>query len=676
MECITYCLHQRKMEVLSTEAHASNSPHSHRNIYVYRPLPNGYIRVAELYPGHFDDVIIIKIHHEPFYSHKVPVYEALSYVWGSKMSPGWVRVAEAIESELQVTRNLDVALRHLRYTDRPRFIWVDALCIDQLNNVEKGPQVAMMGEIYRLAARVVVWLGPEENDSDRALSWLKLMGSQVEFEHSIETLPSVDKSISDVNVIPLEALDPSCLYHLLCRPWFERLWVRQEIIRANRDAIVLCGTTIVEWQLFRRGCACVYLKPQHLSEYTKKLFARSGLLMGLVVWRPRGFTLNEIRSWFGDLNCEDPRDRVYAVLGLLHENICLNIQPDYTKSAAQVYEELYTQYIKITLDLDFLSTCQLSDPPSGPSWQPKWSFDTSVVREGFVETGMFLSGHFHAPPYTPVDGKLKVMGVSVGRIQRLRKNRTREILTYHDVIAHIRDVLFFPPRVISSDYISGGTLLDAFTRALSLDLFEENFSPTRKELPGLSNSSELLREILGETDLLSETLEDPDTFSILNPRNFSNFLSQARDVLQGRCIYDTEEGFVGLAPLKAESGDEVCVIVGCNSAPVVLRPVGGDEYILVGGCYISGIEGGEALLGPLPKQIRIMRVWDDAEQTYRNTFIDDETGAQSLADPRVKDWPIDHEKYHEQLKRTPIPLSIDPEFLRGKGVNIRSFTLI
>ncbi|KAI1749024.1 heterokaryon incompatibility protein-domain-containing protein [Xylaria castorea] len=609
--------------------------HSHRSIYTYNPLPSGYIRVAELYPSHLNDGIVIRLHHEPFQSHKAPAYEALSYVWGSKTSPSWVRVAEAVDSELQVTRNLDVALRHLRYTDRPRFIWVDAVCIDQRNNVEKGPQVAMMGEIYRLATRVVVWLGPEESHSDRALSWLEYMGSQVEYDYSLEPVPgAADESMSDVNVpIPLEAADLSCLYHLLCRPWFERLWVRQEIILANRDAIVLCGASVVSWQLFRRGCACVYLKPQKLFEHSKQLLARTGVLLNLILWRPNGFTLNEMRPFFGDLHCEDQRDRIYAVLGLLYKDIDLDIQPDYTKSTTQVYEDLYTQYINNTSDLSFLATCQLSDPPSGPSWQPKWSLDTSVVREDSVLPAMFVSGHFHAPSYTPAAGKLKVIGVSVGRIQRLRKTRAGESDTNDDIITLIRDAFFFPPRSISSDYISGGTLLDAFTRALFLDMFEGNFSPPRKDLPGRSISTELLGEILEETN----------TPSLLDPRNASNFLSHARDALQGRCVYETREGLVGLAPLKAESGDEIFVLVGC-SAPMVLRHVDRDTYILVGGCYTSGIDGGEALLGPLPEQIRMMYVWDDAEQIYKTTFVEDETGAKSLADPRVEDWPIDHEE--------------------------------
>jgi len=40
-------------------------------------------------------------------------------------------------------------------------LWIDALSIDQSNDSEKGPQVAMMGAIYQLATRVIAWLGPE-----------------------------------------------------------------------------------------------------------------------------------------------------------------------------------------------------------------------------------------------------------------------------------------------------------------------------------------------------------------------------------------------------------------------------------------------------------------------------------------------------------------------------------
>jgi hypothetical protein len=38
-------------------------------------------------------------------------------------------------------------------------VWVDAICIDQRNGVEKISQIRLMGDIYRRSSQVLVWLG-------------------------------------------------------------------------------------------------------------------------------------------------------------------------------------------------------------------------------------------------------------------------------------------------------------------------------------------------------------------------------------------------------------------------------------------------------------------------------------------------------------------------------------
>jgi hypothetical protein len=58
-----------------------------------------------------------------------------------------------------VTPQLLMAFRRLRLPVLSRYLWIDQLCIDQDNNVEKGPQIQLMGDIYRNAERVVIWLG-------------------------------------------------------------------------------------------------------------------------------------------------------------------------------------------------------------------------------------------------------------------------------------------------------------------------------------------------------------------------------------------------------------------------------------------------------------------------------------------------------------------------------------
>ncbi|RYO20565.1 hypothetical protein AA0111_g10058 [Alternaria arborescens] len=85
-----------------------------------------------------------------------PSYEALSYTWGDTPT------TESIEVDgfdIQVTANLEQALRHLRDVEIDITLWVDAVCINQSDSAEKSHQVAFMGKIYRDCAQVRIWLG-------------------------------------------------------------------------------------------------------------------------------------------------------------------------------------------------------------------------------------------------------------------------------------------------------------------------------------------------------------------------------------------------------------------------------------------------------------------------------------------------------------------------------------
>jgi hypothetical protein len=93
-------------------------------------------------------------------------YAALSYVWGIQMSPQQVMVNSRT---MCVTANLDCALRHLRYPQSSRVLWVDALCINQTNNLERNSQIQMMGNIYSSASTVLIWLGPGEDDDEELI---------------------------------------------------------------------------------------------------------------------------------------------------------------------------------------------------------------------------------------------------------------------------------------------------------------------------------------------------------------------------------------------------------------------------------------------------------------------------------------------------------------------------
>ena len=132
-------------------------------------------------------------------------YEALSYVWGGSDRPKSIFIDNQY---LDVTLNLHAALLRLRDRDIPRIIWVDAICINQEDEQEKEHQIQSMAKIYGKASRVIVWLGERADNSDVALEVIRAAGKPTN---------TSNKEITQQAILLL-----------LQRPWFRRIWVRQQ----------------------------------------------------------------------------------------------------------------------------------------------------------------------------------------------------------------------------------------------------------------------------------------------------------------------------------------------------------------------------------------------------------------------------------------------------------------
>ncbi|KAH8706896.1 heterokaryon incompatibility protein-domain-containing protein, partial [Phaeosphaeriaceae sp. PMI808] len=112
------------------------------------------IRLLDLHPGGPDDDLqctlrIVDLHSQP-------KYEALSYVWGDFNVLAPLTVNDTI---VNVTKNLNTALRRLRFPSDVRCLWADALCINQKDVAEKQQQIGLMRDIYASATGVTMWLG-------------------------------------------------------------------------------------------------------------------------------------------------------------------------------------------------------------------------------------------------------------------------------------------------------------------------------------------------------------------------------------------------------------------------------------------------------------------------------------------------------------------------------------
>ena len=155
-------------------------------------------------------------------------YEALSYCWGNEEPKTQITVNKL---SLEIRENLAYALRYLRLEHDRRFLWCDAVCINQSPAVEfteKNKQVGRMAETYRKASKVIVWLGePSEDDrSTLAMKAIKSLGSQYQ-DQKLNKVHSQFLSLPpNIDGVGPQVYLPA-IRKLLQREWFTRLWVRQ-----------------------------------------------------------------------------------------------------------------------------------------------------------------------------------------------------------------------------------------------------------------------------------------------------------------------------------------------------------------------------------------------------------------------------------------------------------------
>jgi hypothetical protein len=539
-----------------------------------------------------------------------------------------------------------------------------------------------MGEIYRLASRVVAWLGPEEDNSNRGMELMDYLGSQVvtSFGGSYGLRPALgttDASLSDSEMaLPFDATELEAIYHLICRDWFDRLWVRQEISLANVDGVVVCGSREVAWHRFRTALAALFRKKHKLFPLSSQLESQIDRIRGFI-FQPPNVRLSQLRHYFEYAECGDPRDRIYGVLSLLPRDAgALGIQPDYTKTAIQIYEDATLRHLNNGYRLDILFQCELpgNGVPAGPSWVPDWSSKSRNVWDwDKMSASSKLVDWFS---HNSNNRTLTLAGIVSEVIDDVQPIQFQLGMGTKDVFKAIHAML---PRGIrlDSQYVGGGSLLEAYTRTLMCGMLADNYEPQppRGVIPTFDQAADIVTQLAAEGFEYKEADYDYDI-----SRKFTRF---TRNYLLGKHLFRGRDGHIGIAPPSARSGDHVCILVGSN-APLIFRPTGAGRHLLVGPCYMWGAMQGECLLGPLPGNTRMVSVAHG--DSYGPTFLcsrgfrNRQVGKTYFLDDRLMSLPRlnlgDFDRYRRQLQENPwSDFILDPEILRRPGVNIEYFIL-
>ncbi|KAF1819125.1 ankyrin [Dissoconium aciculare CBS 342.82] len=300
-----------------------------------------WIRLLQIHPGHWTDPICCDLIRRPLFD--APPYDALSYSWGGAAPCTSHILLGNGQAQFFISFHLWAALRRMRRSDAKTNVWVDAICIDQQNFVERAAQVNIMAQIYGEARHVKVWLGfhdlDYQNIPDSALFWFLV---QVDY------------------------------------PWWTRLWILQECAYAKSCPEVMIGANDVELgNLIERWAAAmkffepagknrgygIPLKDKDFAKNRKSIgndpdypineetcvamrSALKYLRVPYQAWRAQQSGMNHRLPLLVRLRecaeheCSDFHDRIYALLNLIDENEAEKLQPDYRITLPELFEQV------------------------------------------------------------------------------------------------------------------------------------------------------------------------------------------------------------------------------------------------------------------------------------------------------------------------------------------------
>lgn len=249
-----------------------------------------------------------------------PEYIAISYTWGDVAPNLPITVNGQV---LPIRLNCWYAVWQMSLHNPGWRVWIDSICINQSNNEEKNAQVAMMGSIYQRANHVASCLGQGD-----VLRW-----AREALKYTTVNEPSYSdgkaNAASGVHTDKVEEhdRDPSGLISrvrqcLELNPYFDRIWIKQEVILARQ--VMLCAGTdtmlldeiavLVDKSTVKLSTIC-----SHRSSIQRREGAESGTSWDSFATNDKSAIIKLLHQ-YGDAACHDPRDKVYALLSLVPEH--------------------------------------------------------------------------------------------------------------------------------------------------------------------------------------------------------------------------------------------------------------------------------------------------------------------------------------------------------------------
>lgn len=602
--------------------------------FQYAQLKPDFIRIVEIVPGQSHEPINITLTETRLTA--APAFEALSYTWGD---PNIKTQIYCQGKTLQITTNLHHALVNFRLADRSRLVWADAICINQTDLTEKAHQLRLIHRVYSSATKVLVWLGPPDAHTDVAMDTLGQIGAAFAQDLSIQE-DQLDWHVINRGRDPVQArkvgfkglpspdsLNWISLFHLLNRPWFQRIWVIQEIYFSRKHEFY-CGarhTSLAplyyaqDWIITNQYSLDVAMLRDHHAAFTG---ASANLLIMLddkQAGRKDNIQVDSLLASGLRFKATDPKDMVYALMNVpVFIRDCPGLVPDYRLPLWEIYADVAQKVVETTKSLKILTRigmwqCGLPRSDNFPSWVPQWHSDRAGGSMGGVIWDHFAAGSVGISNVSfPALGVLQVEGIGFDTIVDVCKVH----LFRSGGQLFQADTSWARYSETGQPYPTKEDIITAYAMTLACGCREHKGALGMKaEEDYMGDMRANFTAWLEQQRDKAATLQVPPSTSYYPPGMYSDDMpilpempktakgsiahiystTVAAAIAGARSLFRTKRGYLGLGSTDPKVGDVVCLIPGAH-LPFVLRPrIPDGDYWFIGDAYVHGIMDGQGL---------------------------------------------------------------------------------
>lgn len=577
------------------------------------------VRLLIVNPGSDDAVVRCSFLHANLAGENVPPYETISYVWGDPKIKAEILLND---HPFQVPTSAERVLRRMRYADRERVLWIDAVCMNQEDLYERASQVGLMGNLYSNCSRNIIWLGEDDGSTSKALEAMQSVLEEIRVEtddwkqyYEILFGGAMHNWTHSSSAVKAQ-FDEDALINFYNSRWFSRAWVVQEAslplrnicYRGDFELSFMDALRVARWLHFKRHYLSTRLvdcvRPIALKgdtadhEYGK---------LNVVLSRGNKWGLWGLLMSYGMLAATEPRDHIFAFLGLWQKYAMTNeipalLSPDYVKPVRDVFRDA----ARFVIEQEFAGSLEplihvyhgsrQNDPLADelwPSWVPRFylQFDPRLDMTNWPERTYQAHNDMLWKPVSEQStdpAVLTAKGLVVDTVVQTTPTFSLEALhIMRGLEIMLQDVASISP----VEKIQSPNRIPNTAMGLVAGYKSPGIAAVEQECV---ERFVAFKQLVQEENRLPFVGPDIPPSATDSERAASVFWQALRWACPNRKVFSTASGYIGLGPSGLESGDMLVVLYGL-AFPAILRPLQNGEHRFIGVTYVNGIMHGEAV---------------------------------------------------------------------------------